>query len=238
MQSTRHLLAALCFALLTQSCSQQTPPEKKSVERAPAPVRIEPKNGLYELADVVAWAMPAEADSLNTALPAPQDYNRFKGVVTDIAASKSKLGGYEGRVSIGVNGKRTIAENIEDDYQWKVFIFGPQVGATTFAIASWRSVSVEVGPSYLRSKNFDLVNLSCFSEGDTPNNAKALYLARYPGKLPTLITYSVSTGSGGKTVDYRIHFGGVQWDAVPAATDINFKGESQAFASCPYKELL
>ena len=239
----RPVITLLCCAVLLQSCSQQSAPESKPDKAGIGSLKLEqntkidPKDGLYELAEVIAWAMPLAAKNKPTALPSYQDYNRFKGVVSDITVSKPGWGRYEGGVAVAVNGKPALAENIEDDYKWKVFIDGPEVGANQITFSSQRPVAADMGPTYLRARNFEIVNLSCFSDGDTPTDATALYLARYPGKDPTLLTYTLSTGSRGTTIDYHVHFGGLQWDAVPGARVVNYKGEVQGFASCRYKEL-
>ena len=78
--------------------------------------------------------------------------------------------------------------------------------------------------------------LSCFSEGDTPTNATALYLAQYPEKSPTLLSYLISTGSAGVSIEYQLHFGPIDWSLVPGARDVNYAGEAQKSADCPYKE--
>ncbi len=217
---------------------------------------------MYELADVLLWAMPPDVEAehlsvsasgaasdaqplaptggrtLPPALPGIQDFNRFKGVVTDIvsAPAQSLRAGYEGQVVLGIDGKRLVAENIQDDYAWRVSIPGPRTGATAIEFESQRAIQLDpdsVGPSYLRRKGFDVVTLGCSSSGDTPDNAEGLYLVRAPGKAPTLLTWAVSTGSAGVFVRYRLHFGALDPGDVPG-TQPNFEGRVQGFGVCPY----
>lgn len=241
-------IAIICAAVMfLHGCSkEQGNAEKNGVtpqvtgKNAATPKESEPKsqNGAYELAEVLAWAMPNVDLKNPTSLPSNQNYNRFKGVINEIHATTSNLGGYEGTVQILAEGKRTIIENIEDNYKWQASITGPQVGANSLILSSQRAVGTDVGPTYLRKHDFDLMLLSCFSDGDTPTNATALYLARFPGKAPVLLGYSVSTGSAGQFIAYQVYFGPIAWESVPGARQLNYKGESQPFGSCPYKALI
>lgn len=190
-------------------------------------------SGAYEISNVLAWAIPDQTAVNGTSLPDLQDYNRFKDIVNDI---KSSPLGYEGSIIMLANGEQSLLENIEDDYNWKVSIRGPNVGASSIAFDSRRAIKNDIGPTYLRNNRFELTMLSCFSEGGTPTNARALYLAQYPGKTPILVTYEVSTGSAGISVVYQLHFGPMEWSYVPGAKDINYAGKSQKFAECPYQE--
>lgn len=222
------ILTPFVFALI-YGCSNDDGSEKVSKSNVPVE-----KLGGYEVADVLAWAMPDQGPKSTNSLPDFQDYNRFKGLVRDIKASPV---GYEGSVVMLAEGKQSLLENIEDDYKWKVFVSGPNAGANSIFFDSKRPIKIEIGPTYLRKHHFDLIVLSCFSDGDTPTNATALYLAQYPGKRPTLLRYQVSTGSAGKMVEYQLHFGPVEWSSVPGARDINYAGKTQKFAECPYAEL-
>lgn len=195
------------------------------------------KDGVYELADVLLWAMPDAGDGHET-LAGLQDYNRFKGVVSKIQSSASRRGGYEGQVVIGVGALPAIAENIQDDYAWKTYIFGPNAGAAGFEISSSHAIRTEaaaLGPVYLRAHGLKVLTLACFSEGATATNADALYLVHAPGKAPTLMGHSVSTGSAGQFVTFTLHFGPVDWKDLPG-TKPDHQGEVQPFAICPYKE--
>lgn len=209
------------------------PPASTSSE-APKPR----EGGGYELAEVLAWAMPA-AEAGGITLPSLQDYNRFKGVVSNITRATG-VGQYVGKLVPLADGKRVVAENIQDDYAWAVDIDGPQVGASSVTFRSFdgiTAVDVEVGPAYLRKHGFDLVALICFSSGGTANNATGMYLARYAGRTPTLMTFAVSTGSRGVSNGWTVHYGSVDWKDVPAATEADYRGVRQPFARCEYKDL-
>jgi hypothetical protein len=194
-----------------------------------------PKNGAYEIADVLMWAMPSSSGQKRS-LPGFQDYNRFKGVVSNIRRSTYGRETFEGQVVLLAYGKNAMVENIEDNYSWRVGISGPQVGATELAFYSG-AISGDLGPNYLRKHGIELITLSCFSTGDTSTNASALYLALVPGKAPTLLSYDINTGSSGETVTYKVHYYSVNWSDVPGATERNYKGEVQDFGVCPYKNL-
>lgn len=243
-------IAAAAAAVALCACQQQdrattvteasapTAPSAPASNTAEAPAANPlPTNGAYELADVLKWAMP-DAPTNTSSTPDLQDYNRFKGVVGDIKRSASLQGGYEGRVVLAINSVKAVAENIEDDYAWRVSIEGPNAGAAGIAFASHRAIRPDVesaGPAYLRSKGLDVVALSCFSDGGTSANAEGLYLVRVPRKAPTFLTYSVSTGSAGTFVTYRVHFGAIDWSSVPG-TSPDFQGKVQPFGVCPYKD--
>jgi hypothetical protein len=238
------LIATFLIAIHIQACTQKPKEESSPTEQVTAnpqvatqaQKRIEVKNGLYELADVLAWAMPTVDSASPESLSSLQDYNRFKGVISGIRPAKVTR--FEGQIAIGVDGRRATPENIEDEYRWKASLDGPEVGANIVELESVRAVLADTGPAYLRKMGFELIGLACFSEGGTPTNATALYLAKYVGKQPTLMLYSVSTGSGGTFVNYSLHFGSLSWNHVPGATQPNFKGEIQPFGYCPYKNLI
>jgi hypothetical protein len=195
-------------------------------------------NGGYELAEVLAWAMEDKTkDNNQSTLSSVQDYNKFKGVISDIHRSSDGDADYEGSIILFADGKQSITENIEDSYSWNVEINGPSVGADTLVFYSSRSVSTDLGPAYLRKNKFDLIALSCFSYGNTPNNASVLYLAQYPGKKPTLISYNVTTGSMGQSVWYSVYFGQIDWKSVPGATEVDYKNDKNRFGDCPYESL-
>ena len=194
------------------------------------------KSGAYELADVLKWALP-EAGSTPFATPELQDYNRFKGVVQDIKVSQVLSSRYVGAVTLAVDGQQMQPENLVDNYRTDVRIFGPEAGAQGIAFATEVKESVYVGPAYLRKHGFDVVPLSCFSVGQTSTNAEALYLVRAPGKAPTYVTFRVSTGSGGASVEYTVRYGGMDWKDVPGATEPQFDGTVQPFGYCPYKSM-
>lgn len=146
------------------SAAQAAEASESSRVRSTLPVA---KDGVYELADVLLWAMPDAADGHET-LADLQDYNRFKGVVSKIQSSASRRGGYEGQVVIGVGALPAIAENIQDDYAWKTYIFGPNAGAAGFEISSSHAIRTEaaaLGPAYLRAHGLNVLTLACFSEG-------------------------------------------------------------------------
>jgi len=201
-------LVPLLF-LATQGCTgDRKPSTTTQATAADSDIPRARDGGGYELAEVLAWAMPKSAANAAT-LPSLQDYNRFKGVVSDIKRSEGGDGQYVGKVVPLVDGTRVAAENIEDDYAWRVWIDGPQAGAASVKFDSFgkgNAVSAEIGPAYLRRHGFDLVALACFGSGGTPNNADAMYLARFPGKAPTLMTFSVSTGSGGVFNSWLLHY--------------------------------
>jgi hypothetical protein len=220
----------LISLLLVILCGCSNDKEHVNKTKSTTPVA---HSGAYELADILAWAMPNQATNKIKSLPEFQDYNRFKGVISEIKVSPL---GYEGGIVMLADGKQSLLENIEDDYKWKVYIKGPNLGADSIAFDSWRSIKTDIGPAYLRKHGFDLIMLSCFSEGDTPTNATALYLAQYPEKSPTLLSYLISTGSAGVSIEYQLHFGPIDWSLVPGARDINYAGEAQKSADCPYKE--
>ncbi|MYM92660.1 hypothetical protein [Duganella vulcania] len=244
MKLARLLSASIFIAMTAIGCSKHTEkpaaaPTAESDKTTSPNAKVVPvaHEGAYELADVLLWAMP-DAKPGESSLPDIQDYNRFKGIVANIKVSKTNLGGYEGQILIAADGKRAIAENIEDDYKWRVFITGPQVGASDIEFESGRAIVGDIGPGYLRKHKFDVLALSCFSEGGTSSNASVLYLVRYPGKAQSLLTYSVSTGSGGVFISYQLHYGPIEWSAIPGATTPNYQGGMQRFGDCPYKDLI
>ena len=194
------------------------------------------KTGAYELADVLRWALP---DSGGTAFTTPglQDYNRFKGVVQDIQLSQEPRSRYVGAVTLMVDGRQMQPENLVDNYRTGVKIFGVEAGAQGISFATGVLPTVQAGPAYLRKQGLDVVPLSCFSVGKTPTNAEALYLVRAPGKAPTYVTYRVSTGSAGVSIDYTVRYGGMDWQDVPGAVEPQFDGTVQPFGHCPYKEM-
>ena len=193
------------------------------------------KTGAYELVDIIRWAMPPASGE--TILPAGfQDYNRFKGPIENIQISDDRFNKYKGTAALVVSGKKIQPENITDQYLTDVHIFGPEVGAAGISLSTKLSPSIEVGPDYLRKGGLNPIPLSCFSEGRTPTNANALYLVQAPSKAPVYLTYSISTGSGGKWFTYTIWFGSIDWKFVPGATENMFDGTTQAFGSSPYKD--
>lgn len=191
-------------------------------------------NGGYELADVLIWAMPKQVKGENS-LPSLQDYNHFKSVVSNIKPTEN---GYSGTVLILADRKRTVPENITDNYDWAVSIEGPRAGASSISIDSgFIGDKPDIGPQYLRKNNINVIALSCFSNGDTPAQSSSLYLVQYPGKTPILLSYDVSGGSSGRTIKYQLHYGGIEWKNVPGANEVNYKNETQNFAMCPYPSL-
>ena len=223
----KYIIIFLSFIFL-YGCSNEDEQYKNNNPKFPTA-----KSGAYEISDVLAWAIPDQITINEKSLPDLQDYNRFKGIVNDI---KSSPLGYEGSIIMLANGDQSLLENVEDDYNWEVSIIGPNVGASSITFNSRRAIKNDIGPTYLRKNSFDLIMLSCFSDGDTPANARVLYLAQYSGKTPVLLTYEVSTGSAGVSVVYQLHFGPIEWSYVPGAKDINYAGKSQKFAECPYQE--
>jgi len=223
----KYIIISLFFIIL-YGCSNESEQYKNNNPKFP-----QEKSGAYEVSEVLAWAIPDQIATNKKSLPDLQDYNRFKGIVDEINSSPL---GYEGSIVLLANGDQSLLENIEDDYSWKVSIIGPNVGASSIIFDSRRAIRNDIGPTYLRKNSFDLTMLSCFSDGDTPANARALYLAQYPGKAPVLLTYEVSTGSAGTSIVYQLHFGPLEWSYVPGAKDINYAGKIQKFAECPYQE--
>lgn len=250
MKISSAITLVLITAIFLQGCikeesntgiSDTTSQVSKEPSPIPKPFIPKSQHGAYELAEVLAWSMPDTAPSDSPlALPSFQDYNRFKGVVSNIQSSTSVDGGYEGTIEMLADGKRVVVENIEDDYKWKVLITGPNVGANSVTFMADRAVGmgIDIGASYLRRHQFDLVALSCFSAGQTSTNAQALYLARYPGKNPVLLSYMVSTGSAGMFVHYQVHFDSLEWESVPGAREVDYEGKSQPFGVCPYEDLM
>jgi len=243
------ILLAVLLSIFSQACTQDTELKTKqviqeSVKFLAASELPSAKNGYYELADILAWAMPASDSSSPLSLSSsPQDYNRFKGVVSNFIMSKSVR--YEGSILVNVEGNQANAENILNENSWAVRLDGPNIGASEFQLDSGaisfdasKNEDIDTGPAYLRKKGFELTNLVCFSDGNTPTNAEAMYLAKYPGRQPTLIKYSISTGSSGKYVNWTIYFFGISWKSVPGATERNFEGKIQSFGDCPYKEFI
>lgn len=194
------------------------------------------KDGLYELADVLRWIMPRQTQQV-AEFAGLQDYNRFKGPITDIQSGAPHFQ-YRGRIRLAIDGKRGIAENIEDDYAWQVTLDGANAGATDIALSSFKAVAPgtpEVA-EYLRRHRFDVLLLSCFSDAATPTNAEAMYLLRAEGRAPVLFTLGVSTGSGGVFLTYKVSFGPVAWGDVPGATKSDIQGMPYPLAGCPMKE--
>jgi hypothetical protein len=188
-------------------------------------------DGFYELADFLAWAMPEISSGDQFTLPTLQHYARFGGVFEVLPYDGREK--YSGFVSLLVDGAIAIHPNIYRDYGWRVGIDGPEAGATSLSLTG--SVVIDaVAPKYLRANGFELTPLTCFSEGGTPINAVALYLARYPGKQPTLMSYMVSTGSAGRFVDFVLHFAPVSWASVPGTSDSQFS-TSRGLGDCPYE---
>ena len=243
--SNRAISVTLVLLLLVtaQGCSDERKPatdsQAQSQAQAPRSDVPTPREGGYELAEVLAWAMPAAAAGATSALPSLQDYNRFKGVVSNITRAEGGAQ-YIGKVVPLADGKRIVPDNIEDDYSWRVWIDGPQAGADSIRFGAFEhasSDSLELGPAYLRRHGFDLVALTCFSSGGTPNNAEAMYLVRFPGKVPTLMNYLVSTGSRGVSHSWQVHYGYVDWKDVPGATEADYRGARQQFAQCDFESL-
>ncbi|WP_162925892.1 hypothetical protein [Isoalcanivorax indicus] len=196
------------------------------------------EGGGYELAQVIVWAM-GPGKPTETLSGDAQDYNRFKGVVKDIERSTAQGAEYEGTILLLADGERTVAENIQDEYSWEVFIRGPRIGASSIEFQSARSVSpsLDLGPRYLRRHGLDLTALSCFSAGNSSANAEALYLVRADRMNPALLLISISTGSAGTSYSYKLHFTGIEWGDIPGAARANYRGDYQPFGHCPYPEL-
>lgn len=120
---------------------------------------------------------------------------------------------YETRIPLYARGRRLLAENMSDQYQWKVFVAGPRAMPTNIYIRSQWPVAHPAGASYFTSHGLTLDPIVCEKLGGSEANYNAVYKVRAPGKHPLLLTISKSTGSGGVRYSYE-----VTWFSISAAS--------------------
>jgi len=192
----------------------------------------------YELSEVIRAVLvdrPKPDEGLATT--AFRDYNFFKKYVRDIQfhsetwctpaaaapcdskGSETMRGNpkvYIGKLGLLINGKRSIAENPEDKYDWTAYVGGPMVGATDFELASEKPGGV--GADYFRAAGFSLYPVACHNPGGAAGNYDAAYIIVAPGKIQAILTIRASTGSGGSWYQYGLHLSGMNWLDTPGFT--------------------
>jgi hypothetical protein len=120
---------------------------------------------------------------------------------------------YEARIPLYARGRRLLAENMNDEYQWKVFVAGPRAMPTHVYIRSQWPVAQPAGAAYFTSQGLTLDPIVCESFGGSDANYNAIYKVSATGKHPMLLRISKSTGSGGIRYSYEI-----TWFSISAAS--------------------
>jgi len=245
------ILFFIVVAIVASSCFDEDFGQKLLKTLDPGKNTLVSTNGAYELSELVKFMM---VDSHNDdRLSDGRDYNDFKEIARDIRRVEKGdrfPGEFYGKVSRGdnlfrgttkilVDGKRLLAENIEDDYDWGVYVSGPKIEANVVSISSSRPVrvGVDAGANYFRKARFRLIPLICYSQSSLENtsNYEALYLILYPGKAPAFFSISTSTGSGGHWVSYVLHYGPVAWYDVALGHDSPDRYRAPLFGECRVK---
>jgi len=111
---------------------------------------------------------------------------------------------YAGKIPLYVSGKRFLAENMEDQYLWTIYIAGSKGYVSKVYIKSGSTVdpSLSGGEQYFIHAGFKLELLSCKSMGS--ENYGTYYKAYAPNKQPIILGISKSAGSGGTWYQYEI----------------------------------
>jgi hypothetical protein len=108
-----------------------------------------------------------------------------------------------------LNGERFISENMEDHYNWAVFIGGPMALPSRVVITTEEAAGYQasLNESYFRNAGLQVETLTC--SGYTLMNSKIWYKIKASGKQPLYLDVGTSTGSGGTFYTFEI-----SWDPV------------------------
>ena len=188
---------------------------------------LAPGQKAYELADVIRAVMVDQTKSTPSYSTALRPYNDFKSYVREIKSAEDEDGSatlrgrpkvYTAKIALLVKGKRFIAENPEDQYDWTVRLGGPMVGASDFELKNNKPISQDIetgGADYFRKLGFSLFPVACHNPGGSGGNYSAAYIIVAPGKIQAVLTIEASTGSGGRWYQYGLHLSGMDWIDTP-----------------------
>lgn len=125
---------------------------------------------------------------------------------------------YSGSVDIDVNGRRYMAETMDNERQnWTGYVAGPNASASTIYLRG-DQVTSPAGIGYFRKAGFSVTPIAC--EILDGGNNTGFYLVETAGKRPAILEIAKSTGSGGVWVRYGIHLGGLKAKDLPAESEI------------------
>ena len=118
---------------------------------------------------------------------------------------------YRGEMPLNVNGKRFLAENMQDRYSWVVYIAGSNAQPEVLFIKG-EQVASNGGPSYFVKAGITWQPIAC--DVIDSQNFQGYYFASAPGKFPVVLQIGKSSGSGGVWYTYGLFWRG------PAAKDL------------------
>lgn len=127
---------------------------------------------------------------------------------------------YEARIPLYVRKERLLAENMKDEYLWRVFVAGPRAAPSNVYIMSQWPVGQPAGATYFNAQGLKLDVVSCEKLGGSSTNYNAYYKVSAPGKFPLLLGISKSTGSGGVWYSYEITWYGIKASSLGNEAEI------------------
>lgn len=119
---------------------------------------------------------------------------------------------FAGKMPLLVRGRQLLAENMEDQYLWTVYVAGPNAGVSNMFIRSDMTVVQPAGQTYFTESGLTLDLITC--DKHDSQNYSAYYRVSAPTKHALVLGISKSTGSGGIWYSYEIAWDGIKTDRL------------------------